>query len=348
MTATLRRLVLSLGATLCVAAPDNALAHFNGSRELRARMRCERSIEREGLRYTSQRSARLLDCLRDYTECQALGTSKRCMAAARACVGRVGALDDNESWTRLRIADNCSDVPLGQVLTEDEFAARMLDCTPASWDAFVDCFSGRLRRLQGELVGEIRPTACAVLTATGLAGQFPEVNCQIDPVCEPCEDPPTESGGEFCGGPAALPCPEGFVCDRRDPLCTQQPGGQCVPAPGSCADDGHPVCGCDGVTYPSDCDRLRAAVVVGRDGACDLPPISCRNGDCGAGYFCEYPAGSCGEGQQGVCKPMRSEPCNLCSAFVEGPVCGCDLVTYASDCERQAAGISKFFAGSCF
>jgi hypothetical protein len=31
-----------------------------------------------------------------------------------------------------------------------------------------------------------------------------------------------------------------------------------------------------------------------------------------------------------------------------GPVCGCDYTSYADDCSRQAAGVSKAFDGSCF
>ena len=126
--------------------------------------------------------------------------------------------------------------------------------------------------------------------------------------------------------------------------------GTCVPLPASCTADGQPVCGCDGTTYPSDCDRLRAGVVRARVGACDPPETTCGlvgGDDCPPGSFCDFPMGICAEGQGGVCKPMRSEPCNVCSAFVDGPVCGCDSVTYASDCDRHAAGVSKYYSGAC-
>lgn len=37
----------------------------------------------------------------------------------------------------------------------------------------------------------------------------------------------------------------------------------------------------------------------------------------------------------------------MCTAFLPGPVCGCDFHTYASDCEREAAGMSKIWDGVC-
>jgi hypothetical protein len=109
------------------------------------------------------------------------------------------------------------------------------------------------------------------------------------------------------------------------------------------------VCGCDGVTYDSECERLNAGVTVQHDGPCDPAPTSCGLGiECPEGLFCEYPTGDCGEGLSGICLPMRAEPCNLCTAFVGAPVCGCNWTTYVSDCERQAAGVAKWFDGDCF
>ena len=140
-----------------------------------------------------------------------------------------------------------------------------------------------------------------------------------------------------------------MMCDRTDPLCTQSNLlGVCVPAPEACS-PGDPVCGCDGQTYASDCDRLMAGVAKKADEMCDPPPAVCGSGKpaCQPGYFCEYPDFDCGEGLVGVCVRMRSEPCNLCMPFVDGPVCGCNFQTFTSDCERQAAGVSKYFNGSC-
>jgi hypothetical protein len=72
-----------------------------------------------------------------------------------------------------------------------------------------------------------------------------------------------------------------------------------------------------------------------------------RGMSCATGEFCELPTGSCNVSDAtGTCvvkKALGSCP-NL---FVAQLVCGCDGKTYDSDCERQAAGISKQADGAC-
>jgi hypothetical protein len=109
------------------------------------------------------------------------------------------------------------------------------------------------------------------------------------------------------------------------------------------------MCGCDGQTYASDCARLNAGVVKQHAGSCDAEPQGCDflHPDCPAGMFCDLPAGDCGEGGTGMCRSMRADECNLCSAYVDGPLCGCDFTTYATECDRVAAGVPLWFRGSC-
>ena len=72
-------------------------------------------------------------------------------------------------------------------------------------------------------------------------------------------------------------------------------------------------------------------------GAADTP---CALG----GQFCEFRAGDCA---------AVANPTGTCTAKPSGcdgtfaPVCGCNGRTYSNDCERQAAGVSKWVDGVC-
>jgi hypothetical protein len=78
--------------------------------------------------------------------------------------------------------------------------------------------------------------------------------------------------------------------------CAKGGEGTCVATgTGACPDIYAPVCGCDGVTYPSDCDRLAAAVSKASDGKCPVTTTACpadlsqiSTWPCTEGLTCEY------------------------------------------------------------
>jgi len=68
---------------------------------------------------------------------------------------------------------------------------------------------------------------------------------------------------------------------------------------------------------------------------------------CATGELCEMPTGACNASDAtGTCV-VKKIPGNCPILFVAQPVCGCDGKGYDSDCERQAAGVSKRSDGAC-
>jgi len=185
------------------------------------------------------------------------------------------------------------------------------------------------------------------------------------------EQAPEEDGGDgdnagasdSIEGPAGCllhsDCPQGTLCHFEATTCGQV-GGTCQPMNGA-ADAVAPacnptgaICGCDGITYDSACVAWDGGVSVWFEGTCeDGPPAETEpdptpdpsgacGGGCGGGLFCHFSDDSCGAYGGGECV----DPNGVCTSAMK-TVCGCDGVTYQSECEAMRAATSVAHDGAC-
>jgi len=144
------------------------------------------------------------------------------------------------------------------------------------------------------------------------------------------------------------PCPSGETCDVR--MCDLT-AGVCVPTPAACPTEGALRCTCVseadpfGLAYANDCERLRAGAVldVFRNPPFQICDPSCGGPDhlaCAPPRTCVYPWGACSTlTQHGRCVEAPE--------YCPGPVCGCDGITYATECDADRAGVLVAYGGTC-
>ncbi len=161
----------------------------------------------------------------------------------------------------------------------------------------------------------------------------------------------TPGSGGTCGGLQGLKCTADQYCNfPASAQCgaTDQTG-KCAPKPQLCTEIYAPVCGCDGMTYSSDCVAAGAGISVAKTGECGGKGTACgaRAGDtCAADEYCLYtPAAMCGRADAtGTCAKIPTG--TACDALYD-PVCGCDGMTYGNNCTATLAGASIDHTGAC-
>jgi hypothetical protein len=72
-----------------------------------------------------------------------------------------------------------------------------------------------------------------------------------------------------CGGFVGITCGAGQFCQFKPYTCgVADMFGQCTRRPTACIRIFQPVCGCNGKTYPNDCERQRAGTSLRAPGKC--------------------------------------------------------------------------------
>jgi hypothetical protein len=116
--------------------------------------------------------------------------------------------------------------------------------------------------------------------ADGVVGSADEYSCGGGlgvMCCLPKPEPVT------CGGFRGALCAEGQYCDPEPGMCHGADiSGTCKDVTSACAEVLAPVCGCNGVTYDNDCERIRAGVALDHTGRCEK---LCRKTGC-SGQIC--------------------------------------------------------------
>jgi len=150
--------------------------------------------------------------------------------------------------------------------------------------------------------------------------------------------------GEVCGGIAGVVCAEGEYCRFPAGTCdVADRQGICRPIPDACPTVWDPVCGCDGVTYANGCEANLTGGGVAHEGECREACDPNEAGTCGERRFCRLRHGMCEAADaQGVCITVPE----VCPELF-APVCGCDGVTYANECEAILVGAQVRHLGEC-
>jgi hypothetical protein len=160
------------------------------------------------------------------------------------------------------------------------FVARQEPCRPGvpcrPCERNADCSSdGYCAKARGDCDGtgacQPRPDVCplSIVAVCGCNGITYSGPC--DAAREGVNVAHVGACSDRCGTLGGASCEAGTFCEFPAGTCNiVDLGGECVPIPQACPLFYDPVCGCDGQTYSSDCDRRAAKAQKAHDGACDV------------------------------------------------------------------------------
>jgi len=152
--------------------------------------------------------------------------------------------------------------------------------------------------------------------------EYGEISC-TKMACVPDDDGQTECKTDS-------DCDEGYICDYYS--CAEE-DGYCTQQFDMCAMNWDPVCGCDGQTYSSDCERINAGVTLRLYRECPVCDPPCADGEslccagcqntsfCSTGSLTECPLMKCAAPLE--CDPPCVEGESLCCA-------GCQNTSFCS------------------
>lgn len=147
---------------------------------------------------------------------------------------------------------------------------------------------------------------------------------------------------DLCGGEICEPgefCKLVGSCDPGN----EPTEGVCTPFPSECPPYDEPVCSCQGISYPNECESDRAGESIYLRGPCPEVCGGVTGGFCeDPGDFCYHSRDGCCCDFQGVCEPPPTACPDTCR-----PVCGCDDVTYLNRCEAAMVPDNVTFVGEC-
>ena len=224
-------LLLGVLASLTLA---EAGACGRSRRAQRSLDRCARTVSHEGLSYAQRLNWQMERCLEPLDRCSRIAPAKTwvCGMALNVCVTVPAAETEVAGRLRSRIISACEGLTPGELLDDLGFRSQVGDCEVDSLEAFAGCFATALRGAAASLLVDLHPNACRLVEEAKLSDGLPVDVCASR--ANSSDDPgsPVEPVGPlFCGGPDDISCPEGFACDREDPLCTLgHVAGLCVPA----------------------------------------------------------------------------------------------------------------------
>jgi hypothetical protein len=167
--------------------------------------------------------------------------------------------------------DRCGAVPPGQAACEPPPSCRSSD------DCASDEFCARAPGACEETgTCRPRPDACppSIARVCGCDGKTHLNECDAEAAGTSvaargaCRRVCGTIAGLGCDPPSSGIAPIEF-CDLAPSEChTADVAGVCTIVPGGCVQVYQPVCGCDGVTYGNDCERMRKRAQKAHDGAC--------------------------------------------------------------------------------